>query len=323
MNRIRHTAVSIGGSLFLMLAATAAHAQFLSHNYKCDFGVQAGTQPPPGWYVAAAYVRYGSDTLRDNDGNRITVESLGRVNVVANGYAAGVWRVTNYKILGGNYSFMAFPALTDNNLEAPALGFEQQTRTGFTDTYFQPINLGWHTQRADYMAGFGLYAPTGSYDPDAPDNLGLGMWTFEFFGGTTQYFDQKKSWHAAVLASYETHTKKRNTDIRVGDILTLEGGVGKSFLDGGLTLGLALEAQWKITADTPGQDLQPVFDSLGIEKHRVYGLGPEITIPIASQKKLYGFVNVRYVWETGVRNTVEGDSFSVILSLPIPGVPLG
>jgi hypothetical protein len=55
------------------------------------------------------------------------------------------------------------------------------------------------------------------------------MWSYEVFGGTTVYFDEKRTWNFATLASFETHGKKDGTDIRVGDLLTLEGGLGKSF----------------------------------------------------------------------------------------------
>ena len=53
-----------------------------------------------------------------------------------------------------------------------------------------------------------------------------------------------------------------------------------------------------------------------------FGLGPEITIPLASKSKLCGFLNARYFWESGNRSTVEGETFVLTLTLPIPSVPL-
>jgi len=75
---------------------------------------------------------------------------------------------------------------------------------------------------------------------------------------------------AEEISLFETHSKKKGTDIQVGDIVTLEGGFGKSFLEGALTIGLAFDAQWKVTEDDPGE-LQPIFDLLELGKHRVYG----------------------------------------------------
>jgi hypothetical protein len=129
-----------------------------------------------------------------------------------------VW-VSDFKILGGSYSFQIFPAFTNSSLEAPIFGLQDSVSTDFTDLYFQPINLGWTTGRADFTAGLGVYAPTGKYEPGGDENLGLGMWSFEIFGGTTLYLDQARTWHLAAAAFYETHTEKEDTDIEVGDLL--------------------------------------------------------------------------------------------------------
>ena len=107
------------------------------------------------------------------------------------------------------------------------------------------------------------------------------------------------------------------TDIQVGDILTLEGGLGKTFMDGALSAGAAYYAQWKITEDDLGRDnVFPGSKDLG--KHRVYGLGPEVTIPIAPKGKLYGFINARYLWEFGARSALDGNTFVLTAILPIP-----
>jgi hypothetical protein len=217
---------------------------------------------------------------------------------------------------------MIFPALTDNALESPILGLASNADTGFTDLYIQPINLGWHTDRADFITGLGVYAPTGSYDPDASDNLGLGMWSFEFFAGTTIYFDKAKTWHFATTAYYETHTEKEDTDIKVGDILTLEGGLGKSFMGGALSVGIAYYAQWKVTDDDLGQELEALLGGWKLGKHRGFGVGPEVTIPIATKSKLIGLVTARYFWETGVRSSLEGNTFVINVTFPIPSVPI-
>jgi hypothetical protein len=82
------------------------------------------------------------------------------------------------------------------------------------------------------------------------------MWSFEFFAGSTIYFDEARSWHFATIAWYETHTEKKDTDIRVEDILTLEGGLGKSSKDGALSVGAAYYAQWKLTEEDLGTTLE-------------------------------------------------------------------
>ena len=97
----------------------------------------------------------------------------------------------------------------------------------------RPIDLGWHAKRADVAAGFQFYAPTGTYKLGGSGNNGKGMWTYEPFLGTTVYFDEKRTTSLAATAYWEMHGKKKDTDIKVGQILTLQGGLGKSFLGGG------------------------------------------------------------------------------------------
>ena len=117
----------------------------------------------------------------------------------------------------------------------------------------RPLDLGWHTQRADIAAGFQVYVPTGRYEQGGDDNIGKGMWTYEPFLGTTVYFDEKKTFSLAATAYWELHGSKKDTDIKVGQILTLQGGLGKSFLGGGLIIGAAYYAQWKLTRRSAGR----------------------------------------------------------------------
>ena len=317
---IGRLALLAGGILATILTANTASAQLLGANTLGDYGLQAGSQPPPGFWLAGVYFRYDGEKLIDRDGNEFLPEYPGELDV--NGISLAGWYVTNKKIFGGLYGFQIAPALADNSLESPILGLTNKTSMGFGDLYVQPINLGWHNPRSDVIAGLGVTMPTGRYSPDADDNLGSGMWTFELFAGTTLYFDEAQSWHFAATGFLETHTEKKDTDIKVGDILTLEGGLGKSFMQGAASAGLSYYAQWKVADDEPGSELQPVFDALQLDRHRGYGFGPEITLPIKTKKKLIALVNARYFWETGVRNQLEGTNFTLAVTFPIPSVRL-
>jgi len=309
--------------LFLTFAVFAgpAQAQLSGHNTKGDFGLQSGSQAPPGWYlVAPMYYRYSADEFRDRNGDRFLAIAAGG-NVEATAWITGAIWVSEHKFLGGNYSFSIWPGVTDNALEFPPLSLDEGTSTGLADLYVQPINLGWNTARADFVAGLGVFAPTGEYEAGGDNNRGLGMWSYELFGGTTVYFDEARTWHFAATAFYETHGKKDGTNIRVGDILTLEGGFGKSFMEGAASAGIAYYAQWKLSDDDFGIDLPPLPNSR-LGKHRVYGFGPEVTLPLATKQTLWGFLNLRYLWETGARSSLQGSTFVATLTFPLPGIPL-
>lgn len=303
-------------ALALVAGGAEVSAQLSGHNTKGDFGLLAGSQAPPGFYVVAPlYLRYEADTLRNRDGDSNRLD----FSLDVNAYIFGFLWVTEKKVLGGNYSFQIYPAFTDNALEAPALDVDDSVSTGFTDLYVVPLHLGWQKPRADFVAGLGIYAPTGRYQAGADDNLGLGMWSFELFGGTTLYFDEARKWHFATTAFYETHTEKEGSDVKVGDLLTLEGGLGRSFKDGAIAVGVAYYAQWKLSQDRFGFEL-PIDTDIG--KHQVFGLGPEVTLPIVAKQKLIAFLTARYLFELDAESTTEGDTFFLGLTFPV-GVDFG
>ena len=312
--------VSFSALLLALLLPLPGHAQLSGHNTRGDFGLQAGTQAPPGFYVISLFYDYTADSLRDQNGDNLA-PIAGGGTVDARAAILGMMWVSEKKILGGTYGFAVWPGITNNALEFPPLQVDDKVSTGLADLYVQPVILGWNTDRADYLAGLGIYAPTGEFEVGGSSNRGLGMWSYELFGGTTVYFDEARTWHFSTIAAYETHGKKDGTNIRVGDILTLEGGLGKTFMDGAANVGIAYYAQWKVSDDDFGLGFTPPGGPL-LDQHRVYGFGPEVTIPLASKKKLYGFLNLRYIWESGARTTLEGNTFLLTLSFPVPSIPL-
>jgi hypothetical protein len=304
-------------TIFLPLQA---HAQFAGANAAGDVGMSAGTQPPPGFYMVPMVFRYKADTLRDSNGDSVAPLG-GGANTSADAAVVGLIYVTDKKVFGGNYGASIYPSVTNNALGLPILPIQTGASTGFGDLYIQPANLGWYLPSADFTAGIGIYAPTGEFDIDGVANRGLGMWTFEVYGGTTYYLDADKTWSLAAMVAYETHDKKDGTDIRVGDIVTLEGGIGKSFKGGMFSAGLAYFGQWKVTDDDLGVDFD-LPPGINVGRDRVYGFGPEFTVPLASKSKLFGFLTLRYTWQTGARSTLEGTTFVATLSMPIPAMSL-
>ena len=201
----------------------------------------------------------------------------------------------------------------------------RRSDTSVSDLLLRPLDLGWHTARADVTAGFQLYAPTGRYERGGSENIGKGMWTYEPFVGTTVYFDGKRTVSLAATAYWELHGKKKDTDVKVGQILTLQGGLAKSFLGGGLITGAAYYAQWKLTEDQLGEFELPGGSPIGLSfpgKHRVYAFGPDVTLPVASKSKLFALVNIRYFWETGAQLKTEGQTLVVTATFPVPSVRL-
>ena len=322
MRRLMMPAIACGLTLLL---AVPAQAQLNGSHTPGDFGVQSGSQPQPGFYAALFYLRYDADTIKDADGNIVRPSPSAPGSIAVAAAAPLAWYVSKAKVLGANYGAMAVLPFANASLEAPAFALGRTVDTSVSDLLLRPLDLGWHTARADVSAGFQLYTPTGRYERGGSDNIGKGMWTYEPFVGTTVYFDQKRTVSLAATAYWEFHGKKKDTDVKVGQILTLQGGFAKSFLGGGLITGAAYCAQWKLTEDQLGEFELPGGSPIDVNfpgKHRVFAFGPDVTLPVASKSKLFALINIRYFWETGAQLKTEGQTLVVTATFPVPSVRL-
>ena len=281
--------------------ARTTSAQLNGPNIKGDAGLKSGSQAPPGGYLVVPLYFYSADALKDRNGNEFAKGSLD-----ATVYGVGLNYVTNMKVGGANYGFLVVLPGANNRIQGGRI--DENPGQGITDMYVQPLGLGWHSKRADTTVGYGLFVPTGRYKDGASNNTGLGMWGNELLAGTTVYLDEKKTWHAATTASLDFFSKKKDSNVKVGNVLNLEGGLGHDMLQGGLSAGLAYYATYKVSDD----QLAPVANVLVKGRNRVYGVGPEATLAIAAKKTVYGFVTVRYQWEMGARVAPEGGAFNIL-----------
>jgi hypothetical protein len=233
-------------------------------------------------------------------------------------FAAALNLVTYRKILGANNGNLAVLPWANNRIQGVE-DFDSNPGTGLTDMFIQPISLGWHQPRADFTAAYGLYLPTGRYEDGAENNTGLGMWGQEILLGTTMYMNPQRTIHAATTATFTFQSEKEDSNTKVGNIMNLEGGVGADFLGGGLTAGLAYYGTFKLTEDR----FEALLPNVLIRgKNRVWALGPEVTLAIAANKTVYGFVTVRYQWEIGARTTTEGAAWNILATFPVPPIRL-
>ena len=321
------TRLSLLGAVYAvtLLAAVPAQAQLNGSHSLGDFGVQSGSQPQPGVYAALFYLRYDTDTIKDAGGNTrsLSPDSPGSLEVSAT--APMVWYVSKAKLFGANYGAMVVFPWANAALEAPAFALGKTVGTSFSDMLVRPLDLGWHAKRADTTAGFQLYAPTGRYERGGDDNIGKGMWSYEPFVGTTVYLDEERTASLATTAYWEFHGDKKDTNAKVGQLLTLQGGLGQSYLGGGLIIGAAYYAQWKLTKDQFAQFVLPDGTEVDVDardKHKVFALGPDVTLPVASKSKLFALVNIRYLWEMGARVKTQGQTLVVTATFPVPSVRL-
>lgn len=299
-------------AILCVLPSTTA-AQLNGSNIKGDSGLKAGSQAPPGAYVAVPLYFYTADAVKDRDGDEVLT-----ANIDAAVYGVALNVVTTTTLLGGRYGFLAVLPWANNRVQG-AEDFDSNPGSGITDMYVQPISLGWTKPRADVIASYGLFLPTGRYEDGAANNTGLGMFGQEILFGTTVYLNKQRSLHAATAATFDFFSEKKDSETKVGNILNLEGGLGADFLKGGLTAGLAYYGTFKLTDDH--------FDSalatrLIRDKNRVWGLGPEFTLALATKRAVYGFLTVRYQWELAARTATEGAAWNIMATFPLKPIRL-
>lgn len=295
-------------ALLLVLGLSGnARAQFKGHYLPGFTGLNNGTQPPPSISVGLPFYFFPTDTLKDANGRTIPVDAS--LKTAFFGPLLSV--VTNAKVLGANYGFSAIPAtwfrarIEANALDAPG-SFQ------FSDTLFVPVSLGWEKTRANILAQWMFFAPTGKWELGGTDNSGLGMWSHDFQLGTTVHLDDTRTWTTSVLGTYEINTRKEDSDIEVGDTLTIEGGTGRAFMKkvSGAALpriinaGVVYYAQFKVTADEVHDPI--IDDVLADSQDRVFAVGGEVNVFLPKSKLLLG---ARVLPEFGAHTRPQGVTF--------------
>lgn len=297
-------------AVMFTLISFYSNAQLKGGHILGAMGLQSGTQAPENTlsvYVPA-YI-YTANCLRNADGDKIGNPDL---TMFITGVGANY--VSDFKILGANYGATILLAGASNTIQGSYI--DSKSNFAFTDMYVQPIQLGWHHKKADFVFSYQMYIPTGKYELGGSDNSGLGMFMNEFSAGTTLFFNEKKTFHFSALAAYEINGKKKDTDIKTGDILSIEGGLGKTFYcmnaektapKGILNAGLIYYLQYKVS-----DDKIPV-GSLIIEpdKDHITALGAEVNYFHIGSTTQAGF---RWVSELGAVNRFQGNTFFITLA---------
>jgi hypothetical protein len=309
---MRRRFVSLAIALAAVLCAVRLSAQQLI--IKGEYGMMGGTTPPPGLYAGMwGSIDWGTE-LKTGGGDTIhgpktTQEVFGPL----------VWWVSNFKILGGDYSALVAPPWANTRIEFPRLPDRGgASGLGFSQIWVIPFSLGWHIRDplplapggADVTVHYAFYPPTGRYTPGASDNTSLGMWCNEMSARLTAFFDKDRNWHGSASLFYDINGKKEGVDWTTGNPFTFMGGLGRnygakgSFFSG--WAGIAGYGQWQVTSTT-GADA-PLLARLN--KTTIYAVGPEFTT-------LQGALTIRYFWQYGGKFSTQGQGLYVQFVMPL------
>lgn len=301
--------------MFLMVGAIELHAQLKGTHLLGDVGLQSGTQAPPSFIPAVAIYNYHTSKFKKDNGETIDAPDI---NMFLLGLGGSF--VTNAKIFGGNYGASVLIGFASSKIEGNLVS--TKSSLAFTDLYVEPLQLGWKTKQADYTFGYAIYLPTGKYELGGDDNAGLGILTNEFSAGSTVYFDAKKEWNFSALFSYALNSKKKNTkdnEITVGNLLTVEGGLGKTWYKPvqGKPLPMIINAGMVYYMQFKSTDDKMKIPSIGgsvfdlTNKDHIFALGAEANIFFPGIKSS---ISLRWLGETGAKNRTQGNAFFVTVA---------
>jgi len=266
-------------------------------------GIKAATLPPPGLYLRNYLYYYNSDVYRDRGGNNNGADLDLDALVIA---PRLVW-ITDQKILGADYGMDIFVPLVQTDLEIDTpVGRGKFNDFCIGDIGIEPIDLAWHGDCYDLGAAFAVWLPTGKYNKNNPASPGKDFWTTMFTFGGTYYFDEEKTWSASLLSRYEIHSYKDHTDVRPGQNILFEWGIGKT-IKKIWEVGVAGYSQWQISSDD-GKDAKYVYDTSVHD--RVSAIGPEASVFLPPLKMQ---IVARCLFEFSAVDRPEGVTTTVML----------
>ena len=227
--------------------------------------------------------------------------------------------VTKKKVLGGNYGFLVVLPWANNRVQG-AEDLDSNPGAGLTDMYVQPISLGWTKPRADFTAAYGLTLPIGRYEDGAeqqyrPRHVRAGNPVRHH--GLPEHAEERARGDRRDVRLLLGEEGQRNE----GGQHPQPGGRRRRGLPQGRShrRALAYFGVFKLTDDRFDARVPP---RLLPDKNRVWGLGPEVTLALATKQAVYGFVTVRYQWELAARTSTEGAVWNILATFPLKPIRL-
>jgi hypothetical protein len=263
----------------------------------------SGVMPGPGLTYSNTFMDYSFDQVIcpvcGNISSKFNASVLVDVNVF-------VW-VSKKKILGANFGLVAGLPLSNSALSLAGLG-PIAGGGGFSDSFYQPVTLGWHLKRADIMTAYAFFAPTGKFSAGATNNTGAGHWTNAPTAGETFYLTKNRATAFSAYEMYEFHTTQQQTNIHTGQTLDLDYSLTQILplqkdMKTLLQFGLAGYGQWQMS-DNSGPGVNPAQPA----HYRVNAIGGAANVILPARKVSVGF---KLLKEFSNSYTIQGYSFQI------------
>lgn len=263
--------------------------------------VNSGITPQPGFSYSNQLLFYSRGEIKANDGSTLPIEGNNSVLMDLNSL---VW-VSRATFLGGaQYSAIATLPFAKNDLTSDIHG-NISGGSGFADSYYVPLVLGWNKERISVRVLYGFLAPTGRFAVGASDNVGSGYWTNAVSSGQTFNF-MSKSLSLSTFEMYEFHITQEGTGTHPGETFNLDYSLTHPFSLGATRLQIgAVGYEQRQTSATTGPAITAEESR---ERYAVNALGFSSTLAIPNRRLNLGF---RFFEEFANRATFQGYSVQI------------
>jgi hypothetical protein len=267
--------------------------------------INSGLLPESTFTYSNQFLLYTREEAKDNQGKTLPVTGKNSVILDMNTIT---W-VSEWKILGARYSASASLPFSKNDLTSDLEG-NLSGGSGFADSYYVPVILGWSWARAAVRAMYGFLAPSGRFSASANDNVGSGYWTHTLSTGQTFYLTGSKRLSLSALQMYEFHTVQEGTSVYPGGTFDLDYSLLYSLAGTRrfqLQAGPAGYEQRQTTARTrPGISL-----AASDERYAINGCGFAVLGVLPKRTS----VGLKYFKEFADQATFQGNSLQVVASI--------
>ncbi|HZQ48620.1 MAG TPA: transporter, partial [Verrucomicrobiae bacterium] len=238
--------------------------------------------------------------------------------------------VTPCEILGARYGGFIAPSFANNSLEADLSVAERfggrikNSSLGVGDLFVQPVWLDWGLDHWDLSLAYGFYAPSGRYATrtfglpgggdvtvESIDNIGLGFWTQQAQGGIAWYPMTNKATAVTGVLTYEYNSKKRDFELKPGQMLTFNWGISQY-------LPLSKSHNLLLEVGPAGYDTWQITDSSGSDaiapnsRSQVHGVGGQLGITYVPWN---AFLTFHGFYEYAAESRFQGGSLGINLGI--------
>lgn len=287
-------------SLGLLAAGLSGNAQ-ATENGGSSYPMGAenymsGAMPPPGLYAIVYASHYDADSLRGNDGEKLSVDFRVRASSIDPRF---IW-VSDQQILGGSLAFHTIMPLVDLKVEVNG---QSQSKQGLGDVTFGTA-LGYHlSDKLHAIVALDVMAPTGEYDRHDIANIGRNYWDIQPVLALS-YIDPE-GLNADAKIMYDFNLKNHATDYTSGQELHVDYSIGWG-LGNNWVVGVGGYIYQQTTDDR--QNGERVENNKG----HALAIGPSIKY---TNRKGW-FITAKWQQESNVRNRAEGDAYWLKLTMP-------